>query len=147
MTIKAACLAGSNNPDYQLMPLLGCTLVAYQKRVIAPESLRDGLISWYHQNLGHPASERQFKTMRHTFYWPNMEATISRFVKKCIICKRAKLHGGKQDYGLLPPRTMRTVNPFDVVHVDLIGPYEGQGYEITMIDQATRCLKLLSSPT
>lgn len=68
MKIKAACLAGSNNPDYQLIPLLGCALVAYQKRVIVPESLRNDPISWYHQNLGHPASERQLKTMKHTFY-------------------------------------------------------------------------------
>ena len=28
-TIKSACLAGRNNPDYHLMPLLGCRLVAY----------------------------------------------------------------------------------------------------------------------
>lgn len=140
--IKAACLAGTNNPDYQLIRLLGCTLVAYQKRVIAPDSLRDDMIAWYHQNLGHPAGERQFKTMRHTFYWPNMETSIVKFVKKCTTCKRAKLHGGKQDFGLLPPRSMRTVNPFDVVHVDLIGPYEGGSYGITIVDQATRWLEV-----
>lgn len=70
-----------------------------------------------------------------------MKTTIARFVKKCIICKRAKLHGGKQEYGLLPPRTMQTVNPFDIVHVDLIDPYEGQGYGNTMINQATRWLE------
>ncbi|KAE9337053.1 hypothetical protein PF008_g12731 [Phytophthora fragariae] len=65
--IKAACLGGNNNP-YQFIPLLGCTLVVYHKRVIAPESLRDDLISWYHQNLGRPATERQFKAIRQTFY-------------------------------------------------------------------------------
>ncbi|KAG6611400.1 Pol Polyprotein [Phytophthora cinnamomi] len=143
--IKSACLAGTNNPDYQLMPLLGCTLVAYQKRVIVPDSLRDDMIGWYHQNLGHPASERQFKTMRHTLYWPSMETTITKYIKKCITCKRAKVHGGKQDYGLLPPRTMKTVNPFDIVHVDLIGPYEGF-YGITIIDQATRWLEVGVQP-
>ncbi|OWZ02754.1 Pol Polyprotein [Phytophthora megakarya] len=80
--------------------------------------------------------------MRHTFYWSSMESTIAGFVHQCVVCKRAKLHGGKQDYGLLPPRTTKTVNPFDVVHVDLIGPYEGSGYGITMIDQATRWLEV-----
>ncbi|KAG2791035.1 hypothetical protein PC129_g18861 [Phytophthora cactorum] len=35
--IKSACLAGTNNPDYKPMPLLGSSLVAYQKRA---ESLR-----------------------------------------------------------------------------------------------------------
>ncbi|OWZ03089.1 Pol Polyprotein [Phytophthora megakarya] len=144
--IKSACLAGTNNPDYQLVPLLGCTLVAYQKRVIVPDTLRDDMIGWYHQNLGHPASERQFKTMRHTLYWPSMETTIAKFIKKCVTCKRSKIHGGKQGYGLLPTRTMKNVNPFDIVHVDLIGPYEGNFYGITIIDQATRWLEVAILP-
>ncbi|EGZ16108.1 hypothetical protein PHYSODRAFT_415436, partial [Phytophthora sojae] len=57
-----------------------------------------------------------------TFWWPNMEKDVNALVKKCIACKRAKLHGGKQKYGRLPP-TPATNNdrPFDVVHVDLIG--------------------------
>ena len=46
--IKDACLAGNNNPDYQLLPLLGCTLVAYEKRVVVPDTLREDLIAWYH---------------------------------------------------------------------------------------------------
>jgi cleavage and polyadenylation specificity factor subunit 1 len=144
--IKSACLAGKNNPDYKLMPLLGCTLVAYQGRVVIPESLRGDLIEWYHANLGHPGAERQFKTMRPILYWPGMEATIVKFVSTCVTCKRAKVHGGKQDYGLLPPRTLKTVNPWDVVHVDLIGPYDDGGYGITIIDQATRWLEVDVQP-
>ena len=97
-------------------------------------------------NLGHPASHRQHKTMQSTFYWPHMETTIDKFVRKCIKCKRSKLHGGKQAYGLLPPRTNRTVNPFDIVHVDLIGPYGDGYYGITMIDQATRWLEVAVQP-
>uniref|UniRef100_A0AAV1TBR0 Reverse transcriptase domain-containing protein n=1 Tax=Peronospora matthiolae TaxID=2874970 RepID=A0AAV1TBR0_9STRA len=58
--IKTSCLKGNNNPDYQLLPLLGCTLVAYRKRVIVPDSLRDDLINWYHLSLSHPGSERQY---------------------------------------------------------------------------------------
>ncbi|OWZ22105.1 Pol Polyprotein [Phytophthora megakarya] len=68
--------------------------------------------------------------MRHTFYWPSMETTIAKFVKKCVTCKRAKVHGGKQDYGLLPPRTMTT----------------GRFYGVTMVDQATRWLEVAVQP-
>ena len=121
--IKNACPAGNNNPDYQLLPLLGCTLVAYEKRVVVPDTLREDMIAWYHQNLGHPASDRQYKTMRPTFYWPSMSSSIERFIRNSVTCKRAKLHGGKQQYGLLPPRTLQSANPFDMVHVDLIGHY------------------------
>ena len=75
--------------------------------------------------------------MRQIFYWPSMQTTIVEYVKKCMICKRAKVHGGSQDHGLLLPLTLKTVNPFDVVHVDLIGTYD-DGYDgITIIDQGT----------
>ncbi|GMF30837.1 unnamed protein product [Phytophthora fragariaefolia] len=120
--IKTACLAGNNNPDYQLMPLLGCTLVAYLKRVIAPKSLRDDLIAWYHQNLGHPACERQFKTMRQTFYWPKMESSITKFVKNGITCKTAKLHGGKQHHGHLPPELQRRTTRLTSCTSTSLGP-------------------------
>ncbi|CAI5724984.1 unnamed protein product [Peronospora destructor] len=43
--IKDTCLAGNNNPDYQLLPLLGCTLMAYKKRVVVPDTLREDLIA------------------------------------------------------------------------------------------------------
>ena len=51
-----------------------------------------------------------------------MEAAITKDAKDSLICKKVKVHGGKQDYGLLPPRTLKTVNPFDTVHVDIIVP-------------------------
>ena len=57
--IKDACLAGNNNLDYQLLPLLVCTLVAHKKRVVVPDNLREDLIASYRRNLGHSASHRQ----------------------------------------------------------------------------------------
>ena len=57
--IKDACLAGNNDLDYQLLPLLVCTLVAHKKRVVVPDNLREDLIASYRRNLGHSASHRQ----------------------------------------------------------------------------------------
>ena len=139
---KDACLAGNNNPNYQLLTLLGCTLVAYEKQVMISDTLQEDLISWYHQNLGHSASDRQNKTMRPIFYWPGMSSAIERFIRTCVTCKREKLHGGKQQHGLLPPRMLQSAKPFDVVHVDLIGPHKHGKYGITIIDHATRWLEV-----
>ncbi|GMF24808.1 unnamed protein product [Phytophthora fragariaefolia] len=75
-----------------------------------------------------------------------MESSITKFVKKCITCKTSKLHGGKQQHGHLPPRTVKAYNPFDFVHFDLIGPYHGGHYGITIIDQATRWLEVGIQP-
>ena len=113
VSTKASCLAGNNNPDYQLQVqnLLRYTLVGNKHRVTTiHDSLRDDLIGWYHMHLGHPAN--QHKAMQGVFYWPHIETTIAEFVRQCITCKQAKLHGGKQEYGMLPLRTIQTVNPF-----------------------------------
>eukprot|EP00644_Phytophthora_capsici_P005065 jgi/Phyca11/96480/e_gw1.1.1752.1 len=81
--------------------------------------------------------------MKSFFYWSGMAKTIADYSKRCLICKRAKLHGGPQKYGKLPPRNMRTVDPFDVVHVDTIGPYGNERYyALTVIDEATRWLEV-----
>ena len=75
-----------------------------------------------------------------------MEAAINKETKNCLVCKKAKVHGGKQDYGLLPPRTLKTVNPFDTVHVDLIGTYQDGYYGITIVDHATRWMEVGIQP-
>ena len=124
-TISSAYLAGQKNPDYKLLALLGCTLVAFQGRVVVPDTLRDDLLDWYHHNLGHAGPNRLYKTMRQSLYWTAMKSSIIKRVKLCLTCKRAKVHGARQDYGLLPPRTFKTVTPWYVVHVDLIVPYDG----------------------
>ncbi|OWY96984.1 Pol Polyprotein [Phytophthora megakarya] len=136
--IHTACLAGTNNPDYRLLPLLGCMLVAYQQRIVVPGSLRDDLMDWYHQNLCHPGGTRQYKTMRQIFYWSGMDTMITKFCHKCQTCKRAKVRGEEKP----PPRTLKTVDPSDIVHIDLIGPYDDGSYGVTMIDQATRWLEI-----
>lgn len=35
--------------------------------MVVPESLREDLMDWNHQKLGHPAATRQYKTMRSAF--------------------------------------------------------------------------------
>lgn len=70
-----------------------------------------------------------------------MESSIIKRVKLCLTCKRAKFHSGRQHYGPLSPRTLKTANTWDVVQVDLIGPYDGY-YGITIIEQATRWLEV-----
>ncbi|KAJ8566722.1 hypothetical protein ON010_g6402 [Phytophthora cinnamomi] len=124
----------SADPDYALRPALRTVLLHYRKRVMVPDSLRQDLIEFYHDNLLQPSGEKQFRTMA-TFWWPNMEKDVNAFVKKCIACKRAKLHGGKQNYGRIPP-TPATNNdrPFDVVHVDLVWPIEDEPYCLTAIE-------------
>ncbi|KAJ8522852.1 hypothetical protein ON010_g17644 [Phytophthora cinnamomi] len=57
---------------------------------------------------------------------------------------KAKLHGGKQHYGHLPPTPCSSTDrPFDVVHADLVGLLAGGFYCLTVIEQQFRCLEVM----
>ena len=71
---------------------------------------------------------------------------INYETKNCHVHKKVKIHGGKHNYGLLPPRTLKTLNPFDNVRVYLPGPYEDSYYVITMVDHASRWLEVVIHP-
>ena len=118
-------------------------LLTYQKRVVIPTGLRDEIVEWFGANICHPGAKRQYHTIRPTFYWPGIKRSIVDFVKACVTCKRDKLHGGPQKYGKLPPRDLETINPFDVVHVDMMGPYgNDRSYALTVVDEGTRWLEV-----
>ncbi|ETM33762.1 hypothetical protein L914_19030 [Phytophthora nicotianae] len=67
---------------------MGARLLTYQKRVVIHKVLRTEIVEWYHLNLVHLGA------MRAVFYWSGMEKTIVEYCKKCITCKKGKLHGG-----------------------------------------------------
>jgi hypothetical protein len=131
------------DPDYALRPALGVILLHHRKSIVVPESLRKYLVEMYHSYLLHPGVDKQYHTMS-AFWWPGMEKDVTDFVKACNDCKRAKLHGGKQNYGHLPPVPVsNTDRPFDVVHVDLLGPIVEDFYCLTAIEQQFRWLEVI----
>ncbi|KAE8983069.1 hypothetical protein PR001_g23554 [Phytophthora rubi] len=126
------------DPDNSLRAALGAVLLHFKKRVVVPASLRKDIVELYHDYLLHPGAEKQFRSMA-TFWWPGMETEVKKYVTVCMQCKRAKLHGGKQEYGLLPPTPMTNDDrPFGVVHVDLVGPLEEDYYCLTAIERQFR---------
>ncbi|GMF34867.1 unnamed protein product [Phytophthora fragariaefolia] len=84
-----------SDPEYTLRHAPGVVPLHYRKRVVVPESLRINLVELYHEYLVHPGAEKQFRSMA-TFWWPGMDGDMANFVKKCVDCTKAKLHGKKQ---------------------------------------------------
>ena len=79
---------------------------------------------------------RLHKTMRQILFWTSVETAIARLIKTCLKYKLAEVHVRKKDFGIVPLRTLSSVNMLGVIPVDLIGPYEDGSYGITMIEQA-----------
>jgi predicted aspartyl protease len=131
-----------HDPDYRLEPRMGSILLTFKHKVVVPESVRKELIIFYHQNLIHPGVRKQIQTMKQIFWFPEMSKMIDSYISNCITCKKAKAHGGRQHYGEIPlKKSSTTVNPFDEVHVDIIGPYEGF-YALTVIESQFRWLEV-----
>ncbi|GMF15841.1 unnamed protein product [Phytophthora fragariaefolia] len=71
-----------------------------------------------------------------------MNATIARYWNKGVACKTARFMEKKHLHENHSPQTAKVVNPFDIVHVNPVGPYNGGIYGITTVDHATRWLKV-----
>ena len=102
-------------------------------------SLQNGLIRfkgrvWIGQNLldqqhvlqavhnsgigGHSGFHVTYHRVRALFAWPQLKATIRKYVQECTVCQQAKVEHIKSP-GLLQPLPVPTV-PWDVISMDFI---------------------------
>jgi transposase InsO family protein len=91
-------------------------------KVYVPATLRAQLLAWYHEMLHHPGETRLSATIKQHFYWPGIDATITNHVKTCDTCQTSKITAPKK-YGKIPLPTDTITDPWDHVHVDMIGPW------------------------
>eukprot|EP00804_Cyclotella_cryptica_P010649 CCRYP_005464-RA/>CCRYP_005464-RA protein AED:0.15 eAED:0.23 QI:0/0/0/1/0/0/5/0/569 len=107
--------------DQYLTQLVESThLLCKEGKMVIPKDLQHRAVSWYHHYLQHPGHTRLEETLRAAMYWKGMRNTVRKYVKNCHACQVNKRH--KHKYGKLPTKFAIT-NPWDVLCVDLIGPY------------------------
>ena len=90
--------------------------------IYVPEKLVTDLVKWYHSTLIHPGTDRMHNTVRYHYYWKGMAKDIADYVKKCSKYQRFKITG-KKNYGKIPLTTFDRSKSWDVVHMDMIGPW------------------------
>ena len=116
-------------------------LICYKGKIAIPEALQQSVLSWYHIPLCYPGMTRTEATIKQHLWWPTIQKKVTRLVKKCPICQKEKRHTKK--YGLLPEKKLES-EPWEIICVDLIGPYTIKRKEkesltlwcVTMIDPA-----------
>ena len=91
-------------------------------KIYIPTKLKAELIDRYHDVLKHPGTTRMINTINKNFGWPGLIAGIKKFVKNCDKCQRYKLTARKK-YGKIPVDDRKRIEPWDEVHVDLVGPW------------------------
>ena len=109
------------------------------------------VLDWYHTRLLHPGHNRTEETVSQHLWWPNLRTQTRQLVKNCLTCQRNKRK--HKTYGHLPAKQAE-VKPWDVMCIDLIGPYtirrKGQPNlkckAVTMIDPATGWFEITQIP-
>jgi transposase InsO family protein len=118
------------------------SLICYKGKIVIPALLQKHVTAWYHTTLCHPGINRTEESIGQHLWWPKMREHITNYVKICPLCQRNKRK--QKLYGFLPPKLAEAI-PWDVLCIDLIGPYKirrkGKKFLVcrcvTMIDPAT----------
>jgi hypothetical protein len=63
---------GLAHPHYSIKHVEGYDLLSYKEKICITQSLRQRVLSWYHEYLLHPGKTRTEKTIRNTMTWPGL---------------------------------------------------------------------------
>jgi Integrase zinc binding domain len=132
---------GLSQPYYSMQHIEGYDLVCYKDKIYIPQSLRQRVLSWYHEYLLHLGKTRTEHTIRNTMTWPGLTQDVERLCSTCSVCQLTKKE--RKKYGLFPPKTAES-DPWVMVCVDLVDPFTIKTplkthslLSLTMIDLAT----------
>ncbi|XP_060070207.1 uncharacterized protein LOC132550192 [Ylistrum balloti] len=113
------------------------------KQVVVPDKLRVRVMKMAHESIlaGHLGIRRTVQRVLTEFFWPGLQADVTRFCRSCDICQRTFPKGRvpKAPLGSMP----LIDTPFKRVAVDLVGPLDPptqrkNRYILTVVDYATR---------
>ena len=117
-------------------------------KLVIPKELQKRAVEWYHHYLQHPGTTRLEETLCAVMYWKGLRHTVKAYIKKCHKCQVNKRC--QQKYSKLPTKLVVS-KPWEMLCVDLIGPYTLKGKDgteidfmcVTMIDPATSWFEIM----
>ncbi|KAL7843904.1 hypothetical protein SRHO_G00224430 [Serrasalmus rhombeus] len=102
----------------------GCLM--WGLRVIVPPKLRPRVLAELHS--AHPGVVRMKSLARSYVWWPGIDSQIEHQAKSCHSCQRVQ-----KDPGLAPLHPwMWPSSPWERIHVDFAGPFEGHMYLVVV---------------
>lgn len=114
---------------YELAVMHDCIL--WGLRTIIPEALRQQVLRQLHES--HPGKVGMQRLARRYLWWPGLDADVQRVVNECDKCIRCL-----PDPPRSPPQPwIDAVRPWQRIHVDFAGPFEGAMWLI-VIDAHSR---------
>ncbi|XP_033728194.1 uncharacterized protein LOC117317492 [Pecten maximus] len=113
------------------------------KQLVVPTKYRENVLRLAHESMmsGHLGAKRTSDRIMMEFFWPGVNADVTRFCRSCDVCQRTFPKGRVSK---VPLGTMPLIDiPFQRVAIDIIGPLQpatdrGNRYILTIVDYATR---------
>lgn len=112
-------------------------------QVVLPIELRERILKLAHEAVmsGHQGRKKTKDRIWNQFWWPGLNADVTRFCRSCDICQRTVAKGKVANVPLGKMPVIDT--PFDRVAVDIVGPIQPvtdkkNRYILTLVDYATR---------
>ena len=119
-------------------------ILYYDDKIYCPAQIRTALIQYIHNQYNHIRYGKMLRIMTKKYYWPDMKLDIQNQLGLCDICYQCS---GQLNKIIQPLKTFPSEKPFQVLHIDLIGPFakskNGFQYALTMCDRFTRYLEIV----
>jgi len=106
--------------------------------IVIPKPKAQHVIWRYHDHVlsSHPSWKETYRAVRQRYYWKGQKNDVRLYVGACHVCACTKpLNSGPNDP--IQPRTPR--KPWEVISIDLMGPYSCSGKGKLYILVATNC--------
>ena len=85
MKVQGLRMKGLSQPHYSMQHIEGYDLLCFKDKMYIPQSLRQRVLSWYHEYLLHPGQTRTEQTIRNTMTWPGLTQDVERFCSTCPV--------------------------------------------------------------
>ena len=96
------------------------TLITKDNKICVLGPLQQPIVTCYPEQLCRPGVTCTELTVRQHLIWDGLTTTVKKICSSCHTCQMTKHR--KIKYGHLPAKEA-DVNPWDVLCIDLIGPY------------------------
>lgn len=95
-----------------------CVDIKGHLRTVVPPDLRPTVLEHYHNDYGHPGTNKTLLLVRHHFWWPNYTLDVAKWVKECESCILVKSRNQPTPGPLVPLQA--ATQPFERFGIDTI---------------------------
>ena len=143
--------SSNQGSGYSKQVLEDVDIICYDIKIYVPQNLKMCVLDWYHFHQNNPGGSIFVKTTRELCYWKGLVMQAELHAKPYKIGQKFK--NIMTIYGLLPPKNITELKPWDTVHVNPMGLYSKSKRQHHLVgdiiknDFSVRCITMIDIAT